>query len=96
MSRKFYICEDCGMYIEESELADCVQVHRELDYDLNNEEHYVGCPWCESTNLTEIDVKCGNCEHYDSTEEMCKYYGEMDAVFDGGDCDEWQFNEEVR
>lgn len=93
ITRKFYKCEDCGMYIEEDELADCVQVHRELDYDWHNEEHYTGCPWCEGTNLTEISVCCGTCEHFDSSEDMCPFYGEVDAVFDGNDCECWQYNE---
>ena len=95
MCRKFYRCEDCGMLFPESDLKDCVELHTiGTGFGSVYEEHYSGCPNCESTNLEDHSVMCGTCSHYESAEEMCPIHGEVDAVFDGHDCDDWEFREE--
>lgn len=54
-----YQCEECGRTFEHPQKVK--EIHRELDD--NPAEIYYACPFCDSSNYSEV-VQCVECEEF--------------------------------
>ena len=83
LKESWFYCRDCRSFFPESEGASVKEYHSEIDG--NFYETFLGCPYCESTDLEDA-YECPICGEGTLSElcEDCKsqFFGDLDKFFE--------------